>query len=87
MAHENQAPVEGPGKGLLQVQKGIRCHMGLPGPPKESKIMAQYPKIESIGSTGSVILAILEVQVSSMLTDGTSAGTIKKVLVSTLGGP
>ena len=25
--------------------------------------MAQYPKIESIGSTGSFILAILEVQV------------------------
>ena len=26
--------------------------------------MAQYPKIESIGSIGSIILAILEVQVA-----------------------
>ena len=26
--------------------------------------MAQYPKIESIGSIGSIILAILEVQVN-----------------------
>ena len=33
-----------------------------PGPPKEPKIMAQYPKIESIGSIGSIILTILEVQ-------------------------
>ena len=35
----------------------------IPGPPKEPKIMDQYPKIETIGSTGSIILAILEVQV------------------------
>ena len=35
----------------------------LPGPPKEPEIMAQYLKIESIGSIGSIILAILEVQV------------------------
>ena len=35
----------------------------LPGPPKEPKIMAQYPKIESTGSIGSITLAILEVQV------------------------
>ena len=28
------------------------------------KIIAQYPKIESIGSIGSIILAILEVQVA-----------------------
>ena len=34
-----------------------------PGPPKEPKIMAQYPKIESTGSIGSIMLAILEVQV------------------------
>ena len=34
-----------------------------PGPPKEPKIMDQYPKIESIVSIGSIILAILEVQV------------------------
>ena len=39
----------------------------LPGPPKEPKIMAQYPKIESIGSIGSIILAILEVQVDPKL--------------------
>ena len=30
-----------------------------PGPPKEPKIVAQYPNIESIGSIGSIILAIL----------------------------
>ena len=28
----------------------------IPGPPKEPKIMAQYPKIESIGSIGSILL-------------------------------
>ena len=39
----------------------------LPGPPKEPKIMARYPKMESIGSTGSIILAILEVQVNNRL--------------------
>ena len=31
----------------------------LAGPRKEPKIMAQYPKIESIGSIGSITLAIL----------------------------
>ena len=36
----------------------------VPGPPKEPKIMAQYLKTESIGSIGSIVLAILEVQVS-----------------------
>ena len=35
----------------------------LPGPPKEPKIISIYPKRESIGSTGSITLAILEVQV------------------------
>ena len=38
-------------------------HLALPGPPKEPKIMAQYLKIETIGNIGSIILAILEVQV------------------------
>ena len=33
-----------------------------PGPPKEPKIMDQYPNMEGIGSIGSIILAILEVQ-------------------------
>ena len=32
---------------------GFMAH--IPGPPKEPKIMAQYPKIESIGSIGSSI--------------------------------
>ena len=36
---------------------------GIPGSPKEPKIMAQDLKIESIGSIGSIILPILEVQV------------------------
>ena len=34
--------------------------MELPGPPKR---MAQYPKVESIGSIGSIMLDNLEVQV------------------------
>ena len=37
--------------------------IALPGPPKEPKIMALYTKMESISSTGSIILAILEVHV------------------------
>ena len=41
----------------------IYTELYLPGPPKVPKIMAQYPKIESMGSIGSIILAILEVQV------------------------
>ena len=32
--------------------------------------MALYPKIESIGSTGSIVLAILEVQVDSKFPSG-----------------
>ena len=36
--------------------------MYIPGPPKEPKIIAQYPKKESIGSIVSIVLAILEVQ-------------------------
>ena len=39
----------------------------MPGPPKEPKIMDQYPKIEGIGSIGSIILAILEAQVHADL--------------------
>ena len=35
----------------------------LPGPPQEPNLMAQYHKIEAIGTIGSTILAILEVQV------------------------
>ena len=54
--------------GLVQVAAapGCRAPLGprvrfvhLPGPPKETNIMAQYPKIESIGRTGSIIFAIL----------------------------
>ena len=33
-------------------------HPTLPGSPKEPKIISQYPKIERIGSIGSIILAI-----------------------------
>ena len=33
------------------------------GPPKVHKIMAQNPKKESMGSIGSILLAILEAQV------------------------
>ena len=40
---------------------------GLPGPPKEPQKLAQYPKIESIGSIWSIILAIVEVQVGHLL--------------------
>ena len=31
------------------------------GPPKEPKIMAQYLRIETIGSAGSIILAIFDI--------------------------
>ena len=41
--------------GTLEVQ--------VPGPPKVPKTMAQYPKIESMDSIGSILLAILEVPV------------------------
>ena len=34
------------------------------GPPKEPKTTAQHPRIETIGSIGSIVLAILEVQVN-----------------------
>ena len=55
----------------------VKCHTipymvcyNYPGPPaeppKEPKMMAQYLKIESIGSIGSNILAILEVQASTV---------------------
>ena len=37
--------------------------MCVPGPPTEPKIIAQYFKIERIGSIGSIVLAILEVEV------------------------
>ena len=46
-----------------------RCKY-IPGPPKEPKIMAKYPKIESIGSIGSIILAILEVQIDTSNSKG-----------------
>ena len=52
----------------MQTNGGFRSQivpMDLPGPPKKPKLMAQYSKIESIGSIGSIILAILEVQVGT----------------------
>ena len=36
--------------------------LAVPGFPKVPKIIAQYPKIESIGSRGSIILGILAFQ-------------------------
>ena len=52
------------GPGTSGLPEGASRGSGhVPGPPKEPKIMAQYSKIESIGSVGSIILAILEVQV------------------------
>ena len=45
------------------IYQSIYLSVYLPGPPKKPKIIAQYSKIESIGSIGSTILAILEVQV------------------------
>ena len=44
------------------------------GPPKEPKIMARYPKIESLGSMGSIISAILEVQVLLGSAQGSGLG-------------
>ena len=73
-----QLPYEGSSVQRLGIRFGRRAYFciplqdrapfaslwGVPRPPKEPKIMALYPKIESIGSTGSIILAILEVQVA-----------------------
>ena len=42
---------------------------GLPGPPKVSKIKAQYPNTKSIGSIESNLLGILEVQVRVIVSD------------------
>ena len=50
----------------------------LPGPPKEPKIMAQYPKIESMGSIGSIILAILQVQVDHFIVPPSAMANIQK---------
>ena len=49
-------PPKEPNMLAMQTEKG-------PTQKKEPKIMAQYLKTESIGSIGSIILAILEVQV------------------------
>ena len=48
----------------------------IPGPPKKPKIMALCPNIESISSIGSIIWAILEVQVGSAENVGKVAGTL-----------
>ena len=42
----------------------------LPGPSSVPKIMAQYPKTNSISSIGSIILGILEVQLPACLNPG-----------------
>ena len=52
------------GNNKKQETKATSRWLQLPGPPKEPKIMAQYPKIESRGSIGSIILGPLEVQVA-----------------------
>ena len=49
---------------FLAARLPVRTHPLNPTcPSKVPKRMAKYPKIESIGSTGSIILGILEVQV------------------------
>ena len=50
-------PARGPRGPKRHGSYGMR---DLPGPPKEPIILAQYLRIESIGSIGSIILAILE---------------------------
>ena len=46
------APEPGDGSAALPIRETM-C-MSIPGPPKEPKIMAQYPKIDSMGSMGSI---------------------------------
>ena len=72
---QNQAPLHKPQSAMILMrgtQKGpmsfesphiLGYQWCIPGPLKEPRIMAQYPKIESIGSIGSTILALLELQV------------------------
>ena len=49
-------------RGDLQRRHGLMIrgpvHEGLPKPPKEPKILAQYPEMKSIGSIGFIILAM-----------------------------
>ena len=51
-------PSEGLGAGMR-----LQANFRVPGPPKVPQIMAQYFKIESTSSIGSIVLGILEVQV------------------------
>ena len=51
--------------GIYPMPKLVWGSLRLPEPPKEAKRMAQYPKIERIGSIGSILLAIVEVQVAA----------------------
>ena len=53
----------------------------LPGPPKEPKIMAQYLKIETIGSKGSAVLAIFGGPGSLWIPTAVSSST---VIISTV---
>ena len=52
----------------------------LPGPPKEPNTMAQYPKIESIGSIGSIILAIFRRSRYTIVCRVSILGIVKMVL-------
>ena len=52
----------------------------VPGPPKEPKITAQYPKIGSIGgSIGSIILAMLDKKITWSILAKSSLRTLLRV--------
>ena len=44
-------------------------HKNKPGPPKVPKRLAQYPKLESLGSIGFIVWGILEVWEDPVLQD------------------
>ena len=62
----------------------LRSGVSEPGPPKEPKLMAQYLKIETIGSIGSIILAILEVEELEIAFQATARSKHQIVVTRTL---
>ena len=61
----------------IGVNRDAKGHV--PGPPKEPKRMAQHLQKESIGSIGSIILAILEVQVDTRILHSGLGPEAKKI--------
>ena len=56
------------------MKEELSDYRAIPGLPKEPKIMARYARIVTIGSMGSLVLAILELQVGVLEWHGNSMG-------------